>query len=311
MNSVASFRPFSRCSSAFAKLARARGNERGWALVSVLWVLTLLALMAAAVQELTVTSARLEHLAIEKAELDSDFDVIVARAVLGITDTRLEQRWRVDGIPRRLTVNGVNSEIAVQDELGKFDLNAVDGSMLRRLLKSAGLSLDQASSLSDKILDWRSATDLTRLHGAADQDYEEAGYSYRPRHGPFQSVAEMRLVMGMTPELYAHISPALTVYTQKPMIDANVATVEALRALYLDAPAQADAILSARRGSDDADAASTAQPPSGLLDPAAVLGGRIFSVTATFFVGAQRFRRSATIELSGDDDRPYFVLAWQ
>ena len=36
-------------------------NERGWALVSVLCVVSMLALMAAATQELTITSSRAER----------------------------------------------------------------------------------------------------------------------------------------------------------------------------------------------------------------------------------------------------------
>src|SRR5579863_8363240 len=72
---------------------------------------------------------------------------------------------------------------------------------------------------------------VKRLDGATDADYLAAGYPYHPRGGPFQRVDELLLVMGMTPELYHRVEPALTVYSGRPLFDPQVAPREALAAL--------------------------------------------------------------------------------
>ena len=59
-----------------------------------------------------------------------------------------------------------------------------------------------ASGLVDKVLDWREAGPGKRPSGAQEPDYRAAGFAHAPRNGPFQSVEELKLVMGMTPELY-------------------------------------------------------------------------------------------------------------
>ncbi len=60
----------------------------------------------------------------------------------------------------------------------------------------------EADAVSDCILDWRDADSLTRMHGAEEKDYAAKGLPYRPANGPFNSMSELLLVMGVTPELF-------------------------------------------------------------------------------------------------------------
>jgi len=288
--------------------SNARNSESGWALVSVLWALTTLALMAAAAQALTVTAYNSERHAMIDARAGADLDAALVRAVLGISDLRPEQRWRTDGTPRVTAYDGLRIRVAVQDELGRIDLNAASASTIRALLLGHGLSPDDASVLSDRIADWRSPAGPVSLHGATDADYRAAGLAYVPRHGPFQTVDEARLVLGMTPSLFARIRPALTVYTKRPSFDPSLAPREALAALYPGDPGKIDEILRARSGDiglTQPGAASSAVPPLG------VPFGRAYQVTAELAIGRRIFRRGAVVELTGDGKRPYFVLAWR
>ncbi len=289
-------------------MTRIDGDE-GWALVSVLWVVAMLAMMAAATQLLLLTSAKGEQRVLERAQADAALDAGLTRAVLGIGDERLDQRWPVDGTERVFTFAGVEIHIKVQDQLGLIDLNAADGSMIDQLLQSAGLTSDTAATMTDRVLDWRSTTALKSLHGASDADYAAAGLRYHQRHGPFQSVSELRLVLGMTPSLYARIAPALTVYSNRPAFDPNLAPEQALRALYLNAPDQATAILEARRSASGADAQNSAV--TGTLSPTLPLAGRCFSITETLQRGKRQYARTVVVELTGDDEQPYLTLAWK
>lgn len=288
-----------------------RVDERGWALVSVLWVVAILAMLAAATQALTLTSARIEHRALERAQIDAALDAGVVRGVLGITAPDIGTRWSVDGTAQAFDFAGYRMRIAVQDEMGRIDLNAADETVLRELLGDAGLSPDNAAALTDKILDWRSATPLQRLHGATDEDYERAGYAYHQRHGPFQTVAELKLVMGMTPALFARIRPALTVYSHRPTVDTNVAPREVLRAYYGGNQSAVDDMMAARQANERRSGDGPGAAPAGVLDTSLSLAGRTFTITVTLQKGKQHFERDAAIVMTGDTKRPYLVLGWK
>jgi general secretion pathway protein K len=290
MSFAANCPPSRRCSS-----ARNR-REAGWALISVLWALTVLALLAAATQALTSTSYRSERHALVDARADADLDAAVVRAVLGISDTRPEQRLRVDGTPRVIDYDGLRITVAAQDELGRIDLNASSSSLLRQLLLGFGVSPDGASKLSDRIVDWRMPPGPSSLNGGTDGDYKSAGLDYVPRHGPFQTVDELRLVLGMTPKLFDAIRPALTVYSKRPSFDPSFAPRAALIAIYPADPGKIDQILNSRASAPPMSAASA---------------GHAYTVSAALTIGQRTFRRMAVVELSDDDRRPYFVLAWQ
>jgi len=268
----------------------------------------MLALMAAATQALTVTSYQSERHAMVDARAEAGLDAAIVRAVLGISDLRPEQRWRVDGTARAIVHDGLAVRIAVQDETGRIDLNAASGSLIRQLLLGLGMTPDDAAAMSDRIVDWRSASGPSSLNGAADADYKAAGLAYAPRHGPFQTVDELKLVLGMTPALFARIAPALTVYSNRPMFDSNVAPREALLALYPNDPGKIDEIMRARQGDPNA-AALQGAAGAVATQPAPV--GRAYAITARLAIGRRSFRRTAVVELTGDGKRPYFVLAWQ
>src|SRR5690348_14263454 len=264
--------------------------DAGWALISVLWVVSILAMLAAATQMLTITSYRSEAHAADRARISAALDGAVARAILGISDARIERRWRVDSQPQTFSFAGYSLRVSVQDELGRFDLNLVDESVLRQLLRGAGTDEATSEALSDRILDWRTKadSDLSRLHGATDSAYVAAGLPWHPRHGPFQSVAELQLVLGMTPALYASLRPSLTVYSHNPSIDPEIAPRSALLALFLGDATKADAIIRLRDVSpSDATDAAVSRP--GLLNPDMPLVGLPLDIRADTYVGRAHY----------------------
>jgi general secretion pathway protein K len=285
-----------------------KSRERGWALVSVLWSVTMLSLLAAATQELTITAHRAEHRAWDSARADAALEAGVVQAVAGISGT--SGRWRVDGVPRQESFEGFRLRIAVQDEAGRFDLNAVDGSILTALLRSAGLESELAAALSDTILDWRSPAGPHRLNGASDDDYAAAGLSYRPRHGAFQTVDELRLVLGMTPELFRRIRPALTVYTKRAMIDPALAPKEALLALYAGNEDAVEAILQARASGGEIPSELYLNSRDGVINPGVSLTGQAFTIAVETILDERSYRRTAVVMLTGDDKQPYLTLWW-
>jgi general secretion pathway protein K len=61
--------------------------------------------------------------------------------------------------------------------------------------------------------------------------YNEAGFDYAPRQGPFQNVLELPLVLGLPQYIVERILPLVTVYSGHPEIDIRVAPPEVLSAL--------------------------------------------------------------------------------
>jgi general secretion pathway protein K len=288
-----------------ASNGNAPNGERGWALVSVLWIVTAIALLAAAAEALTANSYTIERRSLARAQAEAALDAGITEAMLGITAPNIVDRWRIDGVPREVEFKGVTLRVGVQDEFGKFDLNLMDGAALAALLRSEGVGQSEAATLADRILDWRSASegDAHRLRGVSDADYAAAGLVYRPRHGAFQSVDELQLVLGMTSDLYARIRPALTVYTKRPTIDTNVAPREALLAFYDGDEEKVDRILRARE-SDAATAAET-------LDPAVAVSGRAFTIAVETEFERRHYARTAVVMLTEDSLHPYLILAWR
>jgi len=266
-------------------------------LLSVLWGLALLAAIATSFLSAGSTSYRLARNALDAAQVDVAAEAAVNRAVLGLLDPHPESRWRTDGVPRAVDFEGARMRVAVQDELGRIDLNNADGMLLAGLFRSLGLDPQAASALVDKILDWRDSGTLKRLNGAKDPEYRDAGLAYRPRNGPFQSVDELKLVMGMTEELFRRAEPAVTVYSGRPSFDPQLAPPEALRALPTMDAQKVATLVAARSG-----APVMAGVP---------LIGRAFAISIDVERPAGVAHREAVVRLTDHPQQIFWLLNWK
>ncbi|HXO69421.1 MAG TPA: type II secretion system protein GspK [Bradyrhizobium sp.] len=272
--------------------------------ISVLWGLGLLTAISLSLLWNGNMSWGLAHNGREAAGIHATAEAAVNRAVVALLDLRPERRWRTDGVAQRFEFGGTPIKISIQDELGRIDLNQAEAPMFIGLLQSAGLDLASATSLADKILDWRTATALKHLNGAKEQDYRASGSAYRPRNGPFQSVDELLLVMDMTPALFRRIEPALTVYSGRPLIDPQVAPREALLALPGMTPDKVDPALAARGN------------PRLAIDPLAggVMAsprGRAFTIRIEFEKSNRTIVVEAAVRLTDNPVQPYWLLNWR
>lgn len=283
-----------------------RRKERGLALVSVLWALSILSLIAASMLTSSVLSYRMERNDWARVKADALAEAAINRAILALTDARPEMRSRVDGVAQDIAFGTVRVRVRVQDEYGKIDLNAASTDMLKRLFTSAGLPFADADALAERVADWRKPRAAEGESGPKETDNLIAGPGYRPRSGPFQSVDELRLVAGVTPQLFARVEPALTVYSKKGNIDQDVAPKEALMALPDMDARKADEMITARL---NAPTGGMTDALPGTLDMAAPPNGRVFSISVE--VQGRRVVQQAVIALTGDPARPYLVLAWK
>lgn len=186
-------------------------SARGLALVTVLWVLTLLSLIAASFTNSTRTEIKLAFNQAEAARAEALADAGIHIAVLGLLSTDPERQWRVDGTVYGWQFGEGEIRVNVWDEGGKIDLNVAAEPLLQALFVALGETSQDAAVLADRIVDFRDPNDLKQLNGAEDRDYYDAGLPYGAKDAPFEAVEELRQVFGMTPALFEAAAPALTV----------------------------------------------------------------------------------------------------
>ena len=120
------------------------GDQRGIALVAVLWVVTILALVAAVFMRETRTEIALTRNLAAEAKAEALAEAGVNRAILillGLDDTI---PWRVDGTAIAFSYGGGMVQLSLQDEGGKIDLNRAGDTVLQGLFTSVGVGQDAA-----------------------------------------------------------------------------------------------------------------------------------------------------------------------
>lgn len=222
-------------------------RQRGFALVVVLWIVTLLALQVS-LFNLTVRDAAAlagNELAVLRGEALAAAAVEVAAARL--LDRDAERRWQADGTTREIAFGGAYLAITIKDEAARIDVNEADAELLGALLqRSAGIS-GNIAQLVDRIIDWRDADSDRRPRGAEELDYRRAGMPGGPNNGPLLDASELARVLGFPPDAAHWLANYLTVYGGEGNINPMLAPREVLLMLPGVEEAQVDRALELRR----------------------------------------------------------------
>jgi len=206
-------------------------RSKGFALVLVLWVLSLLTIMAGSF----ALSMRREAGIVAGSSTNAQAAAI-AESGLAIAELMLMhpdqlQRWRTDGSIYQVDYVGSRVRIRPLSEAGKIDINSADQALLQQLMVQAPMEAEAQTKLVSAILDWRDADDLVHIGGAEKEEYRDAGLSYSPRNKPFQSIEELQMVLGMNEQVFKSIENLVTVYSGQAKIDLTQASKEVLQTL--------------------------------------------------------------------------------
>ena len=228
-----------------------RSDERGIALLLTLLVLSLL---VALILEFDV-EARREYR--DAAAFRDNFKAtVLARASVQAARGVLQQDFIKDKqtgqffdaltdiwafpISNYVIGDGVLSA-QIEDERGKLNLNdlAAGGDPLakktkvlrfKRLFELVQVNPD----LVDAIVDWVDQDEVPEASGAEGPYYQTLHPSYRAANAPLQTLLELRLIKGMTPDLIEKLSKVATVYPQEGESRVNVNTAPLLVLQALD-----------------------------------------------------------------------------
>lgn len=286
-------------------------RQGGVALVLVLWVITLLTVIAGNFAYSMRGEAQIAANLLANAQAQTRADAGVQFGWFQLMKPAGDPgRWRANGAEHELFQDGVIVRVSIHDESGKIDLNTAPDGLLQGLFRSVGSNDQAAAALAAAVLDWRTPGNLKRLNGAKEEDYRSAGKNYGPPNAPFETIDELQRVLGMTPELYRRIAPALTIYSRQPGVNTTVAMREVLLAIPGANPGMIEQFLLQRQEAvangqpvpPFAGAGSFSSGPTGLS--AYLVRSEVRMADGTVFV------RQAVGRVSPDPKRPVQLLAW-
>ncbi|MBB3227901.1 general secretion pathway protein K [Luteibacter sp. Sphag1AF] len=279
---------------------RGRRSSRGVALLIVLWGCTLLAIMLGGFAMLARTEGLQARYQFAQTQAHYAAEAGIMRAVQALQDSSDNARWIADGRTYAFQFDHARVEVSVTDEDGKVDLNAASDQVLVALFVAAGMDNDRATKLSAAVQDWRNPTQGALPNGAKKPQYEAAGLTYGPRNGPFATIEEARMVLGMDAATFATIAPVVTIWSGRERPNTAHAPALALAAVPGLSPDQASAIL-AQRGSTVGNALSGGNGVTHTIHAQAILPDKT------------RASLTATIRLRGirSGTQPYAVLRWR
>jgi len=226
---------------------RTRAQQRGVALIMVLWVTALLAIVSGSYAMVARTEYLQSRYTFDATRARMAAEAGLNRAVFELRNPDFASRWMADGRVYEMGFDAATLRISVLDETGKIDLNAASPAILRGLFNSIGLDEATQDSLADAIIDWRDPDDLRGLNGAEDDDYAAAGYPYGARDAPFATIEELQQVMGMNYALYKKVESAVTVFSGRNNVNAAVAPLLALMAMPNISRQQAEDFIAQRQ----------------------------------------------------------------
>ncbi|MCW8904245.1 general secretion pathway protein GspK [Sedimenticola sp.] len=237
--------------------------ETGVALIAVLWILAILTIVVTGIAAQTRTEQRLTRNLIASEQAYHAAEGGVYHAIHQLSGDQGSSGQKLALLGSNLRIGGALVKTEITDERGKIDLNVAPDELIRGLIQAAGVELDEASRLTDAILDWRDSDSLRRLHGAEDADYRLAGLNYEAKDAEFDSVDELQRVLDMPPEIFEIVRDGFTIQTHAPDINPMMAAPLVLAAI----PGMTEELVS---GFIEAREASLAE---GLPAPAFPLGG--------------------------------------
>lgn len=240
-------------------------NEKGVALIMVLWIIAILSVIAFEFSYAMRTEVKIVKNFQEELQLYALAEGGVERAIAELVykhDPRVQNKrrtlkskdfppekkeWVTDGRGYPLTFDLGVCEVRVRGEAGKININLVSGMLLRKIITNLGVEGEAGDIVVDSLLDWRDPDDLYRLNGAENDYYQSLPEPYECKNGNLDSIEELLLVRGVTPELFygkkgtwpgeggkekgnrIGLKDIFSIYALGEQVDINSATLPVLR----------------------------------------------------------------------------------
>lgn len=144
----------------------------------------------------------------------------------------LDEDWAIVLPP--ITVEGGQISGRIEDMQGRFNINNLivegkrsepDVQRFNRLLQVLGVD----GEIAPAIVDWLDEdAEPSFPDGAEDEAYYSQPVPYRAANRPMASASELRLVKGVTPEIYIQLEPFICALPQRTLLNVNTASAQLL-----------------------------------------------------------------------------------
>jgi len=204
-------------------------SNHGAVLVYVLWILAGLSFLALQAAAFSRTRALETRWAWEELQRREAVHSMVPLSVFSEAKAAVLPlgRW----VPCRL--GELSFWVRRDEERSKTSVNQADVLRVRRAVeKAAGAGVEPAfvDRVVDALMDWRDSDEALRPFGAERAEYERLGLP-PPTNGPFSGLCEVRLVLGVSSELFwgRPLEEAVRQWTQRFTEEALTAEEAAAR----------------------------------------------------------------------------------
>lgn len=214
-------------------------SQRGAAIIVALFVTALVAIAAIAmIERLRVDLRRTELILNDtKAHLYAQGSIAWAMEQLNSNLKRKKPDKIIDTMPIRSAVNSIENATVysvIDDQESLFNLNnltdleAHQGFIQLMKAVEPTMSVDDVKNLITAIRDWISPAGT---NNQLDDYYAKLSPAYVAPHRLMVSISELRLIRGITPKLYASLSPYVTALPEMTNINVNSAPPQVLMSL--------------------------------------------------------------------------------
>ncbi|MCK5654772.1 MAG: general secretion pathway protein GspK [Candidatus Aureabacteria bacterium] len=275
-------------------------DNKGIALLIVLWILTILSVIALSFVYMMRLEIKMAKYQRDKAQAFYLARAGLERAIVQLVIDKRSSR-KIDALNESWSVNpdayedvnlaGGSYKVEVSDESGKININTASAGLLRNLpvIKDA----ENRAEICDSIIDWRDTNSNHELSGSEDNYYQALEEPYHCKNGHLDTVEELLLVKGVTGDLLyeedadsdtsfldgdgdgvsnIRLKDIITVYTDGK-VNINTAGLEVLSSLIGGNAELARNIIKYRAGADGVDGTEDDSPFSSAGKVTSIVGG--------------------------------------
>ncbi|MGC1408987.1 MAG: type II secretion system protein GspK [Acetobacteraceae bacterium] len=193
-------------------MKRDKTDQRGFALLIVLWTLGLLALLGTQLLATARQDTQLARNLVDAAELEAAANGAAQQAIFASLDMS-NKHWDADSITRVIRVGHIPVAVQLDDEAEKVNPNIASVALLQALMTALGIDRVTAAAVAASIAEWRQASAVAGGADAVTARYVAARREYAPPGTPFTNLDELEAVFGMTPGMLGRLRPHLTIFT--------------------------------------------------------------------------------------------------
>lgn len=282
-------------------------NSDGYVTLAVLVMVGVLAAIASSMLMVSRPALGLARIGADEVSADSLLQGGVTAAGFLLIGARRDPE-AVDGLTLRFRSGTVH--LTASDESGRINLNLAPIELLAGLYTAVGGTSLDPTSFAGRVEDWRDDNVEPSQGGAEAGDYESEGLSYGPANRPFRSVAELRLLLGLSRSDFNRLEPLLTVHSDQAGIDPLSASAAVLRAIPNIQRSEIDGLLGARRNGATREQVSALIARHAQYFTSAASGAYRVGAQARLDNGFTEAVEAVIVAPQSGDPADYHVVAW-